>query len=197
MLNTGWSHPFPGWIVCHRSRQMNNLSFHESPDKSQIYYFLLCNYIDLFIPVAIPESDRLFNHAQSLQLAGDKDHTIWPGPVWGSVCVFSLIAICFLTCLEWPASAVCVLWQLNTCSYCAPLGLLCWTPLEVAGGLPAAPPDFWCPLSVISTVSCWVSAWLSPGHPLSQPTLAWSSHGPSASGAKDLRCRRTLISWSK
>ena len=34
------------------------LSFHESPDKSQISYFLLCNYIDLFIPVAIPESDR-------------------------------------------------------------------------------------------------------------------------------------------
>ena len=57
------------------------LSFHESPDKSQISYFLLCNYIDLFIPVAIPESDRLFNHAQSLQLAGDKGHTIWPG--WG------------------------------------------------------------------------------------------------------------------
>ena len=55
------------------------LSFHESPDKSQISYFLLCNYIDLFIPVAIPESDRLFNHAQSLQLAGDKGHTIWPG----------------------------------------------------------------------------------------------------------------------
>ena len=48
------------------------LSFHESPDKSQISYFLLCNYIDLFIPVAIPGSDRLFNHAQSLQLAGDK-----------------------------------------------------------------------------------------------------------------------------
>ena len=40
------------------------LSFHESPDKSQISYFLLCNYIDLFIPVAIPKSDRLFNHAQ-------------------------------------------------------------------------------------------------------------------------------------
>ena len=55
---------------------MNNLSFHESPDKSQISYFLLCNYIDFFIPVAIPESDRLFNHAQSLQLAGDKGHTI-------------------------------------------------------------------------------------------------------------------------
>ena len=57
------------------------LSFHESPDKSQISYFLLCNYIDLFIPVAIPESDRLFNHAQSLQLAGDKGHTIWPGEI--------------------------------------------------------------------------------------------------------------------
>ena len=55
------------------------LSFHKSPDKSQISYFLLCNYIDLFIPVAIPELDRLFNHAQSLQLAGDKGHTIWPG----------------------------------------------------------------------------------------------------------------------
>ena len=55
------------------------LSFHESPDKSQISYFPLCNYIDLFIPVAIPESDRLLNHAQSLQLAGDKGHTIWPG----------------------------------------------------------------------------------------------------------------------
>ena len=60
---------------------MNDLSFHESPDKSQISYFLLCNYIDLFIPVAIPESDGLFNHAQSLQLAGDKGHTIWPG-IW-------------------------------------------------------------------------------------------------------------------
>ena len=60
----------------HSSRQMNDLSFHESPDKSQISYFLLCNYIDLFIPVAIPESDRLFNHAQSLQLAGDEGHTI-------------------------------------------------------------------------------------------------------------------------
>ena len=57
---------------------MNDLSFHKSPDKSQISYFLLCNYIDLFIfiPVAIPETDRLFNHAQSLQLAGDKGHTI-------------------------------------------------------------------------------------------------------------------------
>ena len=55
---------------------MNDLSFHKSPDKSQISYFLLCNYIDLFIPVAIPESGRLFNHAHSLQLAGDKGHTI-------------------------------------------------------------------------------------------------------------------------
>ena len=53
----------PGWIVWHSSRQMNYLSFQESPDKSQISYFLLCNYIDLFIPVAILESDRLFNHA--------------------------------------------------------------------------------------------------------------------------------------
>ena len=53
--------------------------FKKSPDKSQISYFLLCNYIDLFIPVAILESDRLFNHAQSHQLAGDKGHTIWPG----------------------------------------------------------------------------------------------------------------------
>ena len=60
---------------------MNDLSFHESPDKSQISYFLLFNYIDLVIPAAIPESDslRLFNHAQSHQLAGDKGHTIWPG----------------------------------------------------------------------------------------------------------------------
>ena len=48
----------------------------KSPGKSQISYFLLCNYIDLFIPVAILESDRLFSHAQSLQLAGDKGHTI-------------------------------------------------------------------------------------------------------------------------
>ena len=55
------------------------LSLHESPDKSQISYFFLCNYIDLFISVAIPESDKLFNHAQSRQLAGDKGHTIWPG----------------------------------------------------------------------------------------------------------------------
>ena len=47
---------------------MNDLSFQKSPDKSQISYFLLCNYIDLFIPVAILESDRLFNHALSLQL---------------------------------------------------------------------------------------------------------------------------------
>ena len=53
--------------------------FKKSPDKSQISYFLLCNYIDLFIPVAILESDRLFYHAQSHQLAGDKGHTIWPG----------------------------------------------------------------------------------------------------------------------
>ena len=57
-----------------------DLSFQKSPDKSQISYFLLCNYIDLFNPVAILESDRLFNHAQSLQLAGDKGHTILPGP---------------------------------------------------------------------------------------------------------------------
>ena len=61
---------------------MNDLIFQKSPDKSQISYFLLCNYIDLFIPVAILESDRLFNHAQSLQLAGDKGHTIWPGWAW-------------------------------------------------------------------------------------------------------------------
>ena len=33
---------------------MNDLSFHESPDKSQISYFLQCDYIDLVIPVAIP-----------------------------------------------------------------------------------------------------------------------------------------------
>ena len=57
------SRPGAGWIVWHSSRQMNYLSFQESPDKSQISYFLLCNYIDLFIPVAILESDRLFNHA--------------------------------------------------------------------------------------------------------------------------------------
>ena len=60
----------------HSSRQMNYLSFQESPDKSQISYFLLCNCIGLFIPVALLESDKLFNHAQSLQLAGDKGHTI-------------------------------------------------------------------------------------------------------------------------
>ena len=42
-------------------------------------YVIILKIIDLFIPVAIPESDRLFNHAQSLQLAGDKRHTIWPG----------------------------------------------------------------------------------------------------------------------
>ena len=58
---------------------MNDLSFQKSPDKSQISYFLLCNYIGLFIPVAILESDRLFKHAQSLQLAGDKGHAILPG----------------------------------------------------------------------------------------------------------------------
>ena len=58
---------------------MNDLSFQKSPDKSQIFYFLLCNYIGLFIPVARLESDRLFKHAQSLQLAGDKSHTILPG----------------------------------------------------------------------------------------------------------------------
>ena len=69
---------YPGWIAWHR---WMILSFHGSPDKSQISYFLLCNYIDLFIPVAIPESDRLFNHAQSHQLAGDKGHTILPGPL--------------------------------------------------------------------------------------------------------------------
>ena len=56
-----------------------DLSFQKSPDKSQISYFLLCNYIGLFIPVARLESDRLLKHAQSLQLAGDKSHTILPG----------------------------------------------------------------------------------------------------------------------
>ena len=69
----------PGWIAWHSSRQMNDLSFQKSPDKSQISYFLLCNYIGLFIPVARLESDRLLKHAQSLQLAGDKSHTILPG----------------------------------------------------------------------------------------------------------------------
>ena len=69
----------PGWIAWHSSRQMNYLSFQKSPDKSQISYFLLCNYIGLFIPVARLESDRLLKHAQSLQLAGDKSHTILPG----------------------------------------------------------------------------------------------------------------------
>ena len=58
---------------------MNYLNFQKSPDKSQISYFLLCNYIGLFIPVARLESDRLLKHAQSLQLAGDKSHTILPG----------------------------------------------------------------------------------------------------------------------
>ena len=77
------SHLPPGWIVWQSSRQMNDPSFHESPDKSQISYILLCNYIDLFIPVAIPELDRLFNHAQSLQLAGDKGHTV-KSPKFGS-----------------------------------------------------------------------------------------------------------------
>ena len=38
-----------------------------------------CNYIGWFIPVARLESDRLLKHAQSLQLAGDKSHTILPG----------------------------------------------------------------------------------------------------------------------
>ena len=70
---------WPGWIAWHSSRQMNDLSFQKSPDKSQISYFLLCNYIGLFIPVARLESDRLFKYAQSLQLAGDKSHTILPG----------------------------------------------------------------------------------------------------------------------
>ena len=65
-----------GW---HSSRQMNDPSFQKSPDKSQISYFFLCNYIGLFIPVARLESDRLLKHAQSLQLAGDKSHTILPG----------------------------------------------------------------------------------------------------------------------
>ena len=60
---------------------MNDLSFQKSPDKSQISYFLLCNYIGLFIPVARLESDRLLKHAQSLQLAGDKSHTILPGKI--------------------------------------------------------------------------------------------------------------------
>ena len=82
------AHCHPGWIAWHSSRQMNDLSFHESPDNSQISYFLLCNYIDLFIPVAIQELVRLFNHAQSHHSpAGwwqfDKGHTIWPGlPQW-------------------------------------------------------------------------------------------------------------------
>ena len=58
---------------------MNDLSFQKSPDKSQISYFLLCNYMGLFIPVARLESDRLLKHAQSLQRAGDKSHTILPG----------------------------------------------------------------------------------------------------------------------
>ena len=71
----------PGWIAWHSSRQMNDLSFQKSPDKSQISYFLLCNYIGLFIPVPVArlESDRLLKHAQSRQLAGDKSHTILPG----------------------------------------------------------------------------------------------------------------------
>ena len=43
------------WIVWHSSRQMNDPSFHESPDKNQISYFLPCNYIDLFIPVTIAQ----------------------------------------------------------------------------------------------------------------------------------------------
>ena len=30
--------------MLHRSRQMNYLSFHKSPEKRQISYFLLCNY---------------------------------------------------------------------------------------------------------------------------------------------------------
>ena len=51
---------------------MNDLSFQKSPDKSQISYFLLCNYIGFFIPVARLESDRLLKHAQSLQLAVTK-----------------------------------------------------------------------------------------------------------------------------
>ena len=82
--------------TCESNKEVfSNLVAQKSPDersefskvarqdhKSQISYFLLCNYIGLFIPVAILESDRLFKHAQSLQLAGDKGHpghAILPG----------------------------------------------------------------------------------------------------------------------
>ena len=63
---------------------MNDLSFQKSPDKSQISYFLLCNYIGLFIPVGsrqtrVRQAVVLLKHAQSLQLAGDKSHTILLG----------------------------------------------------------------------------------------------------------------------
>ena len=81
MSSADWrlGHPYSQTWAWHSSRQMNDLSFQKSPDKSQISYFLLCNYIGLFIPVARLESDRLLKHAQSLQLAGDKSHTILPG----------------------------------------------------------------------------------------------------------------------
>ena len=70
----------PGWIVWHSSRQMNDPSFQKvARQESDFLFSPICNYIDLFIPVAILESDRLFYHAQSHQLAGDKGHTIWPG----------------------------------------------------------------------------------------------------------------------
>ena len=44
-----------------------------------LIFSYVANCIDLFIPVAIPESDMLFNHAKSLQLAGNKGYTNWPG----------------------------------------------------------------------------------------------------------------------
>ena len=65
--------------VWHRSRQMKRSEFSKVARQESDFYFLLCNYIGLFLPVAILESDRLFKHAQSLQLAGDKGHAILPG----------------------------------------------------------------------------------------------------------------------
>ena len=80
---------------------MNDLSFQKSPDKSQISNFLLCNYIGLFIPVARLESDRLFKHAQSLQLAGDKSHTILPGSYTTTyVCKQRVVALILMELLS-------------------------------------------------------------------------------------------------
>ena len=105
------AHCHPGWIAWHSSRQMNDLSFHESPDNSQISYFLLCNYIDLFIPVAI--ATRV---SQAVQSCPESPLTSWLVTIWQRPYYLTWTA----TVTQWDLSQVLHFYETVQASSCTP-----------------------------------------------------------------------------